>query len=68
MSFTFALAAAALLSSAVAAPYGSYDPTVNIIAREPSVAATNAEPIDLDKRRSAAANAEPLNLDKSGGQ
>jgi hypothetical protein len=67
MRFTFAITAAALLSSAIAAPYGSYYPTVKIVAREPGVAATNAEPMDLDKRGGAATNAEPMDLDKRGG-
>jgi hypothetical protein len=66
MRFTFALAAVALLSSAIAAPDGSYYLTINIIAREPSVAATNAELMDFGKCRSAAANAEPMDLDKRG--
>ena len=60
MRYTFCIAAAAVLSAAMAAPtYATY-PGLDIYAREAKEAATNAEPMDLDKRSQAATNAEPM--------
>ena len=50
MRFTFCIAAAAVLSAAIAAPAYGTSHALDIYAREPKEAATNAEPMDLDKR------------------